>query len=322
MPTSHDSAPASIDTSKMSAGQRAALEMTEAARDHGDSQRNFCGGLFMGRADFSALHPFPQPEPEEKARGDAFLSKLENFLRTQVNPDEIDASGEIPQSVFDGLADLKAFAIKIPTEYGGLGLSQTNYCRAGMLLGSYCSNLTALVSAHQSIGVPQPLLMFGTEEQKLRFLPRFAHGEVSAFALTEKGVGSDPAKMETTAIPTADGKHFLINGEKMWCTNGLKAGVIVVMAKTPPKDGRNQITAGFRDGSDRLRGKVVRTELHPQQPEHATFALNLEVIGMDYARALAVLAAVRGLAQMAGPKLEPVGTLAAPPDAAACAVLV
>src|SRR5437870_11673833 len=128
-----------------------------------------------------------------------------------------------------------AFGIKISTGYGGLGLSQTNYCRAAILLGSYCGNLTALISAHQSIGVPQPLILFGNEDQKRKFLPRMAKGEISAFALTESGVGSDPAKMQTHAEPTPDGKHFVLNGEKLWCTNGTKAGVIVVMAKTPPK---------------------------------------------------------------------------------------
>ncbi len=240
-----------IDTSKMSSGQKAALELTESARDGGDASHAFAGGLFMGRCDIHAMHPWPQPEPGEKARGDAFLAELEVFLRAHVNPDQIDADGEVPPEVFAGLAKLKAFAIKIPRQYGGLGLSQTNYCRVGMLLGSYCSNLTALVSAHQSIGVPQPLLMFGTEAQKAEFLPRFAKGEVSAFALTEKGVGSDPAKMETTAAPTADGAHFLINGEKVWCTNGLKAGVIVVMAKTPALPGdapeKTRITAFIVD---------------------------------------------------------------------------
>jgi alkylation response protein AidB-like acyl-CoA dehydrogenase len=89
--------------------------------------------------------------------------------------------------------------------------------------------------------------MFGTEEQKRRYLPRVAGGEISAFALTEMKVGSDPAKMETHAEPTEDGSHFIINGEKLWCTNGTKAGVIVVMARTPSKDGRNQITAFIVD---------------------------------------------------------------------------
>ncbi len=230
-----------IDTSKMSPEQRAALELTEAAR--AETREGLVSGLFMGRFDISTLHPFPQQRTEDRDQGDAFLQRLELFLKEHVDPDEIDRTGEIPQTVFDGLAKLGAFGIKIPVEYGGLGLSQTNYCRAAMLLGSYCGNLTALISAHQSIGVPQPLILFGTEEQKRRWLPRVAAGEVSAFALTELKVGSDPGKMETHAEPTADGAHFVINGEKLWCTNGVKAGVIVVMARTAAKNGRSQITA-------------------------------------------------------------------------------
>jgi alkylation response protein AidB-like acyl-CoA dehydrogenase len=144
-----------------------------------------------------------------------------------------------------------AFGIKTPKEYGGLGLSQTTYCRAAILLGSYCGNITALLSAHQSIGIPQPLLVFGTEEQKKKFLPRVAGGEISAFALTEAGVGSDPARMSTHAEPTKDGKHYILNGTKLWCTNGTKAGLIVVMCKTPPKmvrgRERNQISAFIVD---------------------------------------------------------------------------
>ena len=230
-----------IDTSKMSPEQRAALELTEAAR--AETREGFVSGLFMGRFDLGTLNPFPQQRSEDRDQGDAFLQRLEAFLKEHVDPDEIDRTGEIPQAVFDGLAKLGAFGIKIPVEYGGLGLSQTNYCRAAMLLGSYCGNLTALISAHQSIGVPQPLILFGNEEQKRRWLPRVAAGEVSAFALTELKVGSDPGKMETHAEPTADGAHFVINGEKLWCTNGVKAGVIVVMARTAAKNGRSQITA-------------------------------------------------------------------------------
>src|SRR4051812_13201590 len=241
----HAASPTVIDTSKMSPEQRAALEMTEAAREvKGES---FAGGLFMGRFDFRALHPYPEQRAGDRDQGDAFLERLGTFLKENADPDEIDRTGEIPDAVFEGLARLGAFGIKISPEYGGLGLSQTNYCRAAVLLGSYCGNITALLSAHQSIGVPQPLILFGTEEQKRRFLPRVAGGEVSAFALTEPKVGSDPAKMETTAEPTADGKHFVINGEKLWCTNGVKAGVLVVMAKTPPKDGRSQVTAFIVD---------------------------------------------------------------------------
>jgi alkylation response protein AidB-like acyl-CoA dehydrogenase len=236
-----------IDTSRMSPEQRAALELTESARESAVAERGFVGGLFMGRVHWDALHPFPTQRAEDRDQGDAFLERLGDFLRESVDPDEIDRVGEIPDEVIAGLARLGAFGIKIPTEYGGLGLSQTNYCRAATMLGSYCGNLAALLSAHQSIGVPQPLLMFGTEEQKRRFLPRVAGGEISAFALTEMKVGSDPAKMETHAEPTEDGLHFVINGEKLWCTNGTKAGVIVVMARTPSKDGRNQITAFIVD---------------------------------------------------------------------------
>ena len=235
-----------IDTSKMSAGQRAALEMTEAAREDG-SASDFAGGLFQGNADFTKVIPFPEQSATDLDQGDAFLQRLESFLRERVDPDEIDETGEIPEEVIRGLADLGAFGIKVEPRHGGLGLSQTNYCRAAALLGSYCGNIAALVSAHQSIGVPQPLILFGTESQKRRFLPRVARGEISAFALTEAAVGSDPAKMRTEATPTQDGRHFVLNGEKLWCTNGVKAGVMVVMAKTPEKvvEGRSkkQITA-------------------------------------------------------------------------------
>jgi len=236
-----------IDTSKMSAGQRAALELAEAARETSPEQASFVSKLFMGRPDLAGVAPFPEQRAEDKDQGDAFLQRLEKFLRERVDPDEIDRTGEIPQPVIDELARLGAFGIKISPTYGGLGLSQTNYSRAAMLLGSYCGNLTALLSAHQSIGVPQPLIVFGTEEQKRKFLPRVARGEISAFALTETEVGSDPATMQTQAVPTEDGKEFILNGEKLWCTNGTKAGVIVVMARTPSKfvngKERKQITA-------------------------------------------------------------------------------
>jgi 3-hydroxyacyl-CoA dehydrogenase/alkylation response protein AidB-like acyl-CoA dehydrogenase/enoyl-CoA hydratase/carnithine racemase len=235
-----------IDTSKMSAGQRAAIELTEAAREIAQ-QPSFISGLFMGSADFSHIRPFPTQSEEDRNQGDAFLQKLKTLLRDKVDPDEIDRTGEIPACVLEELAKLGAFGIKISPQYGGLGLSQTNYCRAAMLLGGYCGNLTALLSAHQSIGVPQPLILFGTEEQKRKYLPRVARGEISAFALTESVAGSDPATLQTHAEPTPDGQSFILNGEKLWCTNGIKAGVIVVMAKTPRKmvagKARDQITA-------------------------------------------------------------------------------
>src|SRR5260221_143101 len=240
-----------IDTSKMSPAQREALELTESAREAVQVEPGFAGGLFMGRFNLAGIHPFPTQSAEDRDHGAPFLEQLEAFLKEHVNPDEIDRTGEIPQNVIEALARLGAFSIKISPEFGGLGLSQTNYCRAGMMLGSFCGNLTALLSAHQSIGVPQPLILFGTDEQKRRFLPRVARGEISAFALTEIKVGSDPAKMETQAEPTPDGEAFILNGEKLWCTNGVKAGVIVVMEKPPQKmvhgKPKNQITAFVLD---------------------------------------------------------------------------
>jgi len=250
--TSAKPTPASvIDTSKMSAGKAAALDLAESSRDPLDERGSFASNLFIGRYDSDRIFPFPEQSAEDRAAGQEFLAELRAYLEANVDADEIDRTGEIPQKNIDDLFAMGAFAIKIPKQYGGLGLSQVNYGRAAMLLGSWDANLTALVSAHQSIGVPQPLLIFGTDEQKQKYLPRVARHEISAFALTESHAGSDPATMSLHADPTPDGSAFILNGEKLWCTNGLKAGVLVVMAKTPPKmvngKERKQITAFIVD---------------------------------------------------------------------------
>jgi alkylation response protein AidB-like acyl-CoA dehydrogenase len=235
----------------MSEGKRAALELAESSRDPLDERGSFASNLFIGRFDFDRIFPYPAQSDEDRAKGDPFLKELREYLEANVDGDEIDRTGEIPQKNIDDLFAMGAFGVKIPTQYGGLGLSQVNYGRAAMLLGSWDANLTALVSAHQSIGVPQPLLLFGTEEQKSKYLPRVARKEISAFALTEWNAGSDPANMSLRADPTEDGTAFILNGEKLWCTNLIKAGVLVVMAKTPPKivngKERKQITAFIVD---------------------------------------------------------------------------
>src|SRR6478736_1711068 len=240
-----------IDTSKMSAGKAAALELAEASRDPLDERGSFASNLFIGKFDFDRIFPYPAQSEEDRAKGKSFLTELKNYLRDHVDADEIDRTGEIPQKNIDELFAMGAFGVKIPQQYEGLGLSQVNYGRAAMLLGSWDANLTALVSAHQSIGVPQPLLLFGTEEQKEKYLPRVSRHEISAFALTEMNAGSDPANMSLRADPTEDGSAFILNGEKLWCTNLIKAGVLVVMAKTPPKivqgRERKQITAFIVD---------------------------------------------------------------------------
>ena len=240
-----------IDTSKMSKGKREALELAEASRDPLDERGSFASNLFVGRYDFDRIYPWPAQSEEDRATGAEFLQKLENYLREHVDADEVDRTGEIPPENFRGLAEIGAFGIKVPKKYGGLGLTQTNYGRAAVLLGSWDGNVAALVSAHQSIGVAQPLLLFGTEEQKQKYLPRVAAGEISAFALTETHAGSDPATLSLKAEPTPDGSEFILNGEKLWCTNGVKAGVLVVMARTPSKmvngKERKQITAFIVD---------------------------------------------------------------------------
>src|SRR5881227_3628530 len=240
-----------IDTSKMAKGKREALELAEASRDPLDDRGSFASNLFIGRYDFARIHPYPTQSAEDRAAGAEFLSCLRKYLRENIDADEIDRTGEIPQKNIDDLFAMGAFGIKIPKQYGGLGLSQVNYGRAAMLLGSWDANLTALVSAHQSIGVPQPLLLFGTEEQKAKYLPRVARKEISAFALTEMNAGSDPANMSLRADLSEDGTTWVLNGEKLWCTNLIKAGVLVVMAKTPPKivngKERKQISAFIVD---------------------------------------------------------------------------
>ena len=212
-----------------------AMEVAEASRETEWEKPSFVGDLFLGKLNLDLIHPFPEQDPADKAEGDAFLAKLERFLAENVDSEEIDRKGEYDYELFKGLADIGAWGMKIPKEYGGLGFSSTNYNRALGLVATWCANTVAWLSAHQSIGVPQPLKLFGTEEQKKKYLPRLAKGAISAFALTEPGVGSDPAKMETRAVPTADGSGWILNGQKLWCTNGLKAEVIVVMCQTPPK---------------------------------------------------------------------------------------
>lgn len=234
-----------IDTSKMSTEERAALELAEASRVEAGDAGSFGSSLFMGNPHFDSMFPFPAQTVEDEDQGDAFLARLETFLEDKVDADEIDRTGEIPEEVIKGLADMGAFGIKIPRRYGGLGLSQTNYSRAAMVLGKYCGNLTALLSAHQSIGVPQPLIVFGTEAQKKKFLPRCAAGEISAFALTEPNVGSDPAKIETTASVDPETGDYVINGEKLWCTNGVKAGVIILMARMADSDPKRPSISAF-----------------------------------------------------------------------------
>ena len=209
-------------------------EVAEAAREAEWHGKGFLKGLFMGRFDFGLVHPYPLAQLEaERPEFRRFLDAFERFLREEVDPDRIDEHGDYPPEVVDGLRRLGAFGMKIPAAYGGLGFDQVEYGKAMQLLGSRDANLTALLSAHQSIGVPQPLKVFGSEELKRRYLPRCARGAISGFALTEVFVGSDPARLATTAELSPDGSHWVLNGSKLWCTNGTIAELLVVMARDP-----------------------------------------------------------------------------------------
>lgn len=233
-------------SSRQLATEVEARDVAESARESEWSGESFVRELFLGRFPLHLVHPYPQPDPEEERRAAPFLAKLEAFLR-RVDADLIDRTGEIPEEYVQELREMGAFGIKIPTEYGGLGLSYSSYVKAMAMVTSKDGSLTALLSAHQSIGLPQPLTLFGTEEQKRRFFPRLAAGQISAFALTEVDAGSDPANMDATATPTDDGSAFILDGEKLWCTNGTRAGLFVVMARTPDVvvkgKPRKQITA-------------------------------------------------------------------------------
>lgn len=212
-----------------------AMDLAEEARQEEWKFPSFTAELFRGNFRWDLMHPYPLQDEEDKRIGDEYIVKVREVLERAVDPIEIDRTGVYPKEALNALAEIGIFGMKISKEYGGLGLSQTNYSRVLSVIGSYCQSTTTWVSAHQSIGVPQPLKMSGTEEQKKKYLPRVARGEISAFALTEPDVGSDPAKMTTTATPSEDGSYYLLNGEKLWCTNGPDADILVVMAQTPPK---------------------------------------------------------------------------------------
>src|SRR5688500_6770115 len=233
-------------TKQQLATELEARDVAEAARESEWSGSSFVRELFLGRLALDLIDPYPVADPEEERRATPFMERLREFLQ-RVDADMVDRTGEIPEEYVQELRQMGAFGIKIPKEYGGLGLSYTSYVKAMALVTSKDGSLTALLSAHQSIGLPQPLKLFGSDEQKAKYFPRLAKGAISAFALTEVDAGSDPANMETTATPTSDGSAFVLNGEKLWCTNGTRAELFVVMARTPDAivngKPRKQITA-------------------------------------------------------------------------------
>ena len=217
--------------------EREARDVAEQARETEWKLPSFGKELFMGSFRLDLIHPQPRLDAEEAERGERFLAAVRDFLEAEVDPLRIEREEKIPEEVLDGLKRLGALGMKVPQEYGGLGLSQVTYNRALALVGSWHSSLSTFLSAHQSIGVAEPLRLAGTEEQKREWLPKVAKDHVSAFLLTEPDVGSDPARLAASAEPTSDGSGYVLNGRKLWATNGVIADVVVVMAKVPKGDG-------------------------------------------------------------------------------------
>jgi alkylation response protein AidB-like acyl-CoA dehydrogenase len=222
--------------------EREARQVAEAAREQDWRKPSFAKELFLGRFRLDLIHPHPMPATEAAQRGEEFLAKLRDFCETKIDGALIEREARIPDEIIDGLKDLGALGMKIDTKYGGLGLTQVYYNKALALVGSANPAVGALLSAHQSIGVPQPLKIFGTQEQKETFLPRCARTDISAFLLTEPDVGSDPARLATSAVP--DGDDYVLDGVKLWTTNGVVADLLVVMARVPRSEGhKGGITA-------------------------------------------------------------------------------
>ncbi|WP_433608166.1 acyl-CoA dehydrogenase family protein [Prescottella agglutinans] len=221
-----------------------ARAVAEEAREEGWEKPSFAKELFLGRFRLDLVHPFPRPTPAEEARTEAFLAELEKYCRG-LDGSVIERDSRIPDEYVAGLAELGCFGLKVPTAYGGLGLSQVAYNRALMVASSVHPSIAALLSAHQSIGVPEPLKLAGTPEQKAAFLPRCAKGAVSAFLLTEPDVGSDPARMASTATPIDGGAAYQLDGVKLWTTNGVVAELLVVMARVPRGEGHRGGISAF-----------------------------------------------------------------------------
>src|SRR3954465_3514860 len=213
--------------------EREARQVAEAAREQEWKLPSFGKGLFLGNFRLDLIHPQPRLDSEATEKGERFLRSLREFLENEVDPLRIEREAKLPDGVIGGLKRIGAMGMKVSEEYGGLGLSQVYYNRALAMAGVWHAAIGTLLSAHQSIGVAEPLRMFGTEEQKREWLPRVASTDISAFLLTEPDVGSDPARVATTAEPTDDG--YVLNGTKLWATNGAIADVVVVMAQVPGK---------------------------------------------------------------------------------------
>ncbi len=300
---SESDGPGAPPGTRVDATAEEARELAEAAREAEWDRPSFAKGLYLGRFDLDLVHPHPRGAAEDVERGDAFLAELRAVCE-KLDGQRIEREDRIPDEFLAALSDIGTFGMKIPRQYGGLGLTMAYYGKALMLIGSVHPTMGALVSAHQSIGVPEPVKMFGTEEQKQQFLPRCAGGAITAFLLTEPDVGSDPARMSSTATLSEDGTTYLLDGVKLWTTNGVIAELVVVMARVPehpggrggisafvvdtasegitveqrnafmglkgPRERRDPLPSGARARREPARQRRARPQDRAHHPEHRT----------------------------------------------------
>jgi alkylation response protein AidB-like acyl-CoA dehydrogenase len=219
-------------------------QIAEASRQADWKLPSFGREMFLGHFRLDLIHPQPPLDKTVVEEGEALLERVKTFMLENIDPLQVERDGKLPDEVIKAVKASGLLGMKIPKEYGGMGLGQYYYNKVLCYMTTYCAALGVLISAHQSIGLPQPLAGFGSDEQKREWLPKLATDHISAFLLTEPEVGSDPARLSTAAIPTEDGSGYVLNGQKLWATNGPVADVTVVMAKVPKSEGhRGGITA-------------------------------------------------------------------------------
>ena len=238
------SAPERVEAGMSEAERAKQVKQAEELLFSGPNLQGFAKALFRGEFHGDSLFPYPDLPASTRETVDHAVAAVKAFADEHIDAEAIDRLADIPKSVIEGLGKLGVLGMTAPVENGGKGFSQSAYCRIMEVIGGHCASTAVFVNAHHSIGI-RALALFGTEEQKTRWLPSLAKGEkLAAFALTEPEAGSDAANVQTTATPSADGKSFILNGEKRYITNGAIADVLTVMARTPdPKGGDSKVTA-------------------------------------------------------------------------------